>query len=79
MRGSVAIINSEADAQKVGMTREDALKQATITVRHDKAEYPADYDKNLKPNDEGYIEPIYEYEEVVDDAALKRFGFTSTS
>lgn len=75
MRGKLSIINSAQDAQQVGITREQALEIATITVRHDRAVYPEDYDTSLKEGDEGYIEPVYEYFQQVDQSVLKRFGF----
>ncbi|HGS5355346.1 TPA: hypothetical protein ACMDR1_001416 [Vibrio cholerae] len=75
MRGKLKIINSAQDAQQVGITREQALEIATITVRHDRAVYPDDYDTSLKETDEGYIEPIYEYVQQVDQSVLNRFGF----
>ncbi|WP_114774147.1 hypothetical protein [Vibrio cholerae] len=75
MRGHLKIINSAADAQQAGITREQALEIATITVRHDRAVYPDDYDVSLKAGDEGYIEPVYEYVQQVDQSVLNRFGF----
>ncbi|EGR4295570.1 hypothetical protein DDN98_17425 [Vibrio cholerae] len=75
MRGQLKIINSAADAKQAGITREQALEIATITVRHDRAVYLEDYDVSLKEGDEGYIEPVYEYVQQVDQSVLKRFGF----
>ncbi|EOX4257426.1 hypothetical protein ACPF3R_001206 [Vibrio cholerae] len=75
MRGQLKIINSAADAQQAGITREQALEIATITVRHDRAVYPDGYDVSLEEGDEGYIEPVYEYVQQVDQSVLKRFGF----
>ncbi|GIA27447.1 hypothetical protein FXE96_09740 [Vibrio cholerae] len=75
MRGELKIINSAADAKQAGITREKALKIATVTVRHDRAVYPDDYDTSLKDGDDGYIEPVYEYVQQVDQSVLKRFGF----
>lgn len=75
MRGQLKIINSSQDAKQAGITREQALEIATITVRHDRAVYPDGYDTSLKEGDEGYIEPVYEYVQQVDQSVLKRFGF----
>ena len=58
------------------MTREQIINMATITVRRDAAVYPENYDKDLKEGDDGYIEPDYVYEEMIDQAALDRFGVT---
>ncbi|EOW9186985.1 hypothetical protein ACN1SV_001561 [Vibrio cholerae] len=75
MRGQLKIINSSQDAKQAGITREQALEIATITVRHDRAVYPDNYDTSLKDGDEGYIEPLWEEEAVIDQAVMKRFGF----
>ncbi|MEB5538585.1 hypothetical protein [Vibrio cholerae] len=75
MRGNAKIINSDRDAKSVGLAYEQAVAAATITVRYDKAQYPDDYDTSLKEGDEGYIDPIYEYVQQVDQSVLKRFGF----
>lgn len=75
MRGQLKIINSSQDAKQAGITREQALEIATITVRHDRAIYPDDYDSLLKDGDEGYVDPVYEYVQQVDQSVLKRFGF----
>ncbi|HBK7265784.1 TPA: hypothetical protein LNF52_000959 [Vibrio cholerae] len=75
MRGQLKIINSSQDAKQAGITREQALEIATITVRHDRAVYPDNYDTSLKEGDEGYIEPLWEEETVIDQAVMKRFGF----
>ncbi|WP_442414626.1 hypothetical protein [Marinomonas sp.] len=56
------------------MTREQIINMATITVRTDKAVYPDDYDQTLKEGDDGYIEPDYQFDEQIDQAALDRFG-----
>lgn len=56
------------------MTREQIIAAATIVVRHDAAAYSEDYDTTLKEGDPGYIEPDYQYEEVIDPVALERFG-----
>lgn len=75
MRGTSKIINSAQDAKSVGLTYEQAVAAATITVRYDDAQYPDNYDTSLKEGDEGYIEPVYEYVQQVDQSVLKRFGF----
>lgn len=75
MRGTSKIINSAQDAKSVGLTYEQAVAAATITVRYDDAQYPDNYDTSLKEGDEGYIDPVYEYVQQVDQSVLKRFGF----
>ncbi|WP_114794232.1 hypothetical protein [Vibrio cholerae] len=75
MRRQLKIINSAQDAQQAGIARDQALKFATITVRHDRAVYPDGYDISLKDGDEGYIEPLWEEETAIDQAVMKRFGF----
>lgn len=75
MRGQLKIINSAADARQAGITREQALGIATITVRHDRTVYPDGYDNSLKEGDDGYIEPVWEEEIVIDQAVMSRFGF----
>lgn len=74
MRGNATIVNSKDDAQSAGLTTEQIIQMATITVRHDDAAYPDNYDTNLKESDEGYIEPIWRFEEKIDQAILDRFG-----
>ncbi|EOW9271466.1 hypothetical protein ACOKSH_12975 [Vibrio cholerae] len=75
MRGNAKIINSERDAQHVGLTYEQVIAMATIVVRYDDAQYPPDYDSSLQDGDEGYVEPIWRFEEEIDNSVLKRFGF----
>lgn len=77
MRGNVTIINSQDDAKTAGYTDEQITAMATILVRYDDAEYPEDYDKSLKDGDDGYIEPIWRFEEEIDQAVLERFGLDS--
>ncbi|EGS66985.1 hypothetical protein ACPF4W_003213 [Vibrio cholerae] len=77
MRGNAKIINSDRDAKSVGLTYEQAVAAATITVRYDDAQYPDNYDKSLKEGDEGYVEPIWRFEEEIDNSVLERFGFVS--
>ncbi|MBY8157911.1 hypothetical protein KW508_07855 [Vibrio fluvialis] len=76
MRGNATIINSKDDAQKAGFTTEQIIDMATIVVRHDDAVYPESYNSNLKESDEGYIEPIWRFEEEISQAVLERFGVT---
>ncbi|MGO3406742.1 MAG: hypothetical protein ACTIMS_05705 [Marinomonas sp.] len=74
MRGAVKIVNTQEDLVVSNMTREQIINMATITVRTDKAVYPDDYDQTLKEGDDGYIEPDYQFDEQIDQAALDRFG-----
>lgn len=76
MRGSVNIVNTPTDLAASKMTREQIIAAATIVVRHDAAAYPEDYDTTLKEGDPGYIEPDYQYEEVIDPAAIDRMGIS---
>ncbi|EKF9739680.1 hypothetical protein [Vibrio cholerae] len=76
MRGTARIINSAQDAKSVELTYEQAVAAATITVRYDDAQYPDNYDKSLKEGDEGYVEPIWRFENEIDNSVLKRFGFS---
>lgn len=74
MRGNINIVNTPADLAVSQMTREQIIAAATITVRTDKAVYPDGYDRSLVPSDSGYVEPDYQYGEVIDPVALDRFG-----
>lgn len=74
MRGAVKIVNTQEDLAVSNMTREQIISMATITVRTDLAEYPEDYDATLKEGEDGYIEPDYQFDEQIDQAALDRFG-----
>lgn len=74
MRGAVKIVNTQEDLVVSNMTREQIINMATITVRTDKTVYPDDYDQTLKEGDDGYIEPDYQFDEQIDQAALDRFG-----
>lgn len=74
MRGTSKIINSAQDAKSVGLTYEQAVAAATITVRYDDAQYPDNYDTSLKEGDDGYIEPIWRFEEEINQAVLDRFS-----
>lgn len=76
MRGNINIVNTPADLAVSQMTREQIIAAATITVRTDKAAYPDGYDRSLNPADSGYIEPDYQYDDVIDPVALVRFGVT---
>lgn len=77
MRGTAKIINSAQDAKSIGLTYEQAVAAATITVRYDDAKYPDNYDKSWKEGDDGYIEPIWRFEDEIDNSVLERFGFVS--
>ncbi len=74
MQRKPKIINSATDFQKSGLSYEQIIEMATITVRYDDAQYPDDYDQSLKEGDDGYIEPILRFEEEIDQAVLDRFG-----
>lgn len=75
MRGNATIVNSKDDAQDTGFTTEQIIEMATIVVRHDDAAYPDSYDTSLKESDDGYVEPIWRFEEEVCEAVMKRFSF----
>ena len=77
MRGTSKIINSAQDAKSVELTYEQAVAAATITVRYDDAQYPDNYDTSLKEGDEGYVEPIWRFEDEIENSVLERFGFKS--
>ncbi|MCG3884181.1 hypothetical protein I3271_05725 [Photobacterium leiognathi] len=68
------IINSKDDMAQSGFTREQIIAMATTTIRYDDAVYPKGYDQNLKEGDEGYIAPIYRYEDEIQYNILERFG-----
>lgn len=74
MRGNVNILNTADDLESSTTTREQVIAAATISVRTDIAVYPEGYDTILKEGDEGYIEPDYQYHEMIDQGALDRFG-----
>ncbi|EOE2081931.1 hypothetical protein ACKBF6_001662 [Vibrio cholerae] len=76
MRGQLKIINSAQDAQQAGITREQAIAAATITVRYDDAKYPDNYNPSLKEGDAEYVAPIWRFEEEIDSSVLERFGFS---
>lgn len=76
MRGHAKIVNSQADAQVAKLTREQIINVATIVVRHDDANYPDNYDQNLKEGEAGYVEPMWRFEEEIDQSVLDRFGIT---
>ncbi|MBF4377398.1 hypothetical protein, partial [Vibrio anguillarum] len=61
--------------KSAGLTRDQVVALATITVRYDDAQYPDNYEKNLKYGDNGYIEPIWRFEEKIDEAVMSRFGY----
>jgi len=76
MKGLAKILNTSDDLAMSQMTQERIIKMATIKVRIDKAVYPDDYDKNLTPTDDGYVEPDYHYDEKIDQGVLDRFGIS---
>lgn len=72
------VINTRADLDALAGTTAHAefiahLK-GTLTRTADVREYPAEYDRTLKPGDTGYLAP--ELGPVADDTAAVRFGFT---
>jgi len=72
------IINTPADLQSASNTPEgQAFLQALLNdfTTFDDAEYPEDYDRNLEPDDEGYIEPIIR--KVWNAGAAASWGFAS--
>jgi hypothetical protein len=55
------LINTPADLQaSTGTPEGQAFLQALLDdyTTFDDAEYPEDYDRDLGPDDEGYIEPV---------------------
>ena len=76
MRENIKIVNTADDLDVSQITREQVIAAATITVRHDAAIYPDGYDATLKEGNDGYIEPDYQYEDVIDQGVLDRFGIT---
>ena len=74
MRGDTEIINSPADKEMAQLSNEKIIEMATISVRYDDAQYPAGYDTALKPGDDNFVEPIYRFEEEIDQAVLDKFG-----
>jgi hypothetical protein len=55
------IINTPADLQNFANTEaKQRLLQNLLNdyITFDDAEYPEDYDQALKPDDEGYVEPV---------------------
>lgn len=74
MRGKIKIVNTKYDADKAGLTEEQIISMATIKVRYDDAAYPDNYNNTLKEGDDGYIEPIWRFEEEINQAVLDRFG-----
>lgn len=76
MRGKVKIINSRSDFEASDFTRDQIIEMATITVRYDDAVYPDGYDSSLTEGDSGYIEPVWRFEEEINQSALDRFGIS---
>ena len=72
------IINTATDLQGAPNNPEhQAFLQALLDdfTTFDDAEYPEDYDRDLGPDDEGYIEPIIR--KVWNAGAAAGWGFTS--
>lgn len=76
MRGKVKIINSRADFEASDFTRDQIIEMATITVRYDDAVYPDGYDTSLNDGDVGFIEPVWRFEEEINQSVLDRFGIS---
>lgn len=74
MRGNVNIVNTLIDKKASNLSDEKIIEMATISVRYDDAIYPDNYDKNLKEGDAGWVEPMWRFEEEIDQAVLDRFG-----
>lgn len=72
------IINTRADLDALAGTPEAvtfiAALKGSLTQTADVRRYPAEYDRNLKPADAGYLAP--ELGPVEDDKAAVRFDFT---
>lgn len=74
------IINSRTDLDALAASDPAAHAaflaslKGSLTKMADIQEYPADYNRNLKPGDDGYLEPLPT--EVEDDSVAARFGFT---
>jgi hypothetical protein len=72
------LINTPTDLQATEAGPEhQAFLQALLDdfTTFDDAEYPEDYDRDLGPNDEGYIEPVIRKE--WNAGAAAGWGFTS--
>jgi hypothetical protein len=72
------LINTSADLQaSTGTAEGQAFLQALLDdyTTFDDAEYPEDYDRDLGPDDEGYIEPVIRKKWNANAAA--GWGFTS--
>lgn len=76
MRGKVKIINSRADFEASDFTRDQIIEMATITVWYDDAVYPDGYDTSLNDGDVGFIEPVWRFEEEINQSVLDRFGIS---
>ncbi len=72
------IINTRADLNAIAGSKAHAdfiaYLKGTLTRTTDVRAYPADYDRNLKPDAAGYLAPVLG--PVDDDSAAARFGFT---
>lgn len=74
MKGKPRIVNTAEDFQRSSISEEFIRKQAEQAVYKDVAEYPDDYDHNLKEGDEGFIEPVFVEEKFTDETLLKKFN-----
>jgi hypothetical protein len=54
------LINTAADLHITGSPEQQAFLQTLLNdyTTFDDAEYPENYDLNLGPSDEGYVEPV---------------------
>lgn len=72
------VINTRADLDAIAGTQEHAdfiqYLKGTLSRTTDLRAYPVDYDRNLKPDDEGYLAP--ELGPIDDNTVAERFGFT---
>ncbi len=74
MIGKIRIINTNADKNTSDLSDEQVIKMATGVVRYDDAIYPDNYDQSLITHDDGFIEPMYRFEDEIDQAVLDRVG-----
>lgn len=79
MRGKVNIINTGDDLERSDLSIDRVVEMATISVRYDDAPYPDNYDHSLKEGDDGYIEPVWRFEEEIEQSVLDRFGISRMS
>ena len=71
-------INTRQDLDAIAGTPEHAAfiagLKGSLTRTQDTQEYPENYNRALKPDEEGYLAPILTA--VPDDTAAARFGYT---